>query len=277
MHVTELLTLGAVQRSQPAGGLLNGLHREALSVNSLRIVTVQTQRSGSHSGCGTSHSHHAARILQGHRLTRHLESLVSISLNASNLRLGRRGAEHVTLSQAHTTNIDAAGSLHTRLVTEHELSRAAAQVEHQGVAIAVTDSAHRTREGQRSFLIPADDLGLNTQNLADTVHEHLAVTRIASRTGRHETHRISAVLLQQLRVLTRRSESTVQCLLRQPTGRVHALTQTHNAHLTHNILQDGLLNPVHHLSSGISNQQANRVRTAVNRTNAHGGFLSGLQ
>ena len=183
----------------------------------------------------------------------------------------------MTLSQAHTTNIDAAGSLHTRLVAEHELSRTAAQVKHQGVTVAVTDSAHRTREGQRCFFVPANDLGLNTQNLADTVHKHLTVTRITGRTGRHETHRISAVLLQQLRILTRRSESTVQRLLRQPAGRVHALTQTHNAHLTHNVLQDGLLDPVHHLSSGISNQQANRVRTAVNRTNAHGGFLSGLQ
>ena len=183
----------------------------------------------------------------------------------------------MTLSQAHTTNIDAAGSLHPRLVAEHELSRTAAQVEHQGVTVAVTNSAHRTSEGQSSFLITADNLGLNAQNLADTIHEHLTVTRIASRTGRHKTHRISAVLLQQLRILTSRSESTVQRLLRQPAGRVHALTQTHNAHLTHNVLQDGLLDPVHHLSSGISNQQANRVRTAVNRTNAHGGFLSGLQ
>ena len=183
----------------------------------------------------------------------------------------------MTLSQTHTTNIDAAGSLHARLVTEHELSRTATQIKHQGVAIAVTDSAHRAGEGQRGFLVTADDLGLDAQNLADTVHEHLAVTRIASRTGRHETHRISAVLLQQLRILTSRSEGAVQRLLRQPTGRVHALPQTHNAHLTHHVLQDGLLNPVHHLSSGISNQQANRVRTAVNRTNAHGGFLSGLQ
>ena len=277
MHVAELLTLGSAQRSQPAGGLLNGLYGEALSVNSLRIVAVQTQRSGSHSGRGASHSHHTACILQGNRLTRYLESLVSISLNTGNLRVSRRGAHHVTLSQAHTTNIDATGSLHTRLVTEHELSRTAAQVEHQGIAITVTDSAHRTREGQCSFFITANDLGLNTQNLADTVHEHLAVTRIASRAGRNETHRVSAVLLQQFSVLTRRSESTVQRLLRQPAGRVHALTQTHNAHLTHDVLQDGLLDPVHHLSSGISNQQANRVRTAVNRTNAHGGFLSGLQ
>ena len=184
----------------------------------------------------------------------------------------------MTLSQAHTTNIDTTGSLHAQLVvTEHELSRTAAQIEHQSVAITVTDSTHRTRKGQCSFLITANDLRLSTHNLADTVHEHLAVTRIASRAGRHETHRISAVLLQQLRVLTSRTESTVQRFLRQPAGRVHTLTQTHNAHLTHNILQDGLLNPVHHLSNGISNQQANRVRTAVNGTNAHGVFLSGLQ
>ena len=89
--------------------------------------------------------------------------------------------------QAHASDIHASCRLHTVFGPKHEFGRPTAQVKNYGLRLIGTNRQYSACKRQFRLFVAGNHLGLNAQNVTNTIHKNLTVSGIAGGTRRHET------------------------------------------------------------------------------------------
>ena len=109
---------------------------------------------------------------------------------AATWSVGRRVAAQVPLGEAHAADVDRARGRQAAVVTEHELGRAAADVddeERRRLPVRPRSRVAPSKDSPASSS-PGDDLGLDADPLEHAGDEVAAVLGVARRRRRDEPH-----------------------------------------------------------------------------------------
>ena len=227
-------------------------------VDPVGVVAIEAMGHRGDGGDGAGDTDEAARLTEWHELGSAIDRRLDIDDRCLDLRGGRRVIAHMALRHADTPDVDTAHRTGP-IVTEHELRRSPAEVDHQDRANEPGKAIRRTGEGECGLLLTGDDLRLDADAGAHSRDEFGAVACIAARRGRDEAQSFDAELAHDRRVLVDGCEGPREGSRAELPRAIDALTEPDRAHLAHQV------------ATGLAHEQPDRIRAQIDgRDHGHG-------